>query len=38
MYVDEKEGCIQNEKENSERNGEDDYGKVGGKRNERAGK
>ena len=38
MYEDEKEGCIQNEKENFERNGEDDYGKVGSKRNERVGK
>ena len=38
MYVDDGEGCIQNEKENFERNGEDDYGKVGDKRNECAGK
>ena len=38
MYVDDNEGCIQNEKENFESNGEYNYGKVGDKRNERVGK
>ena len=38
MYEDENEGCIQNEKENFERNGEDDYGKVDSKINECVGK